>query len=92
MKRAVQGRIPTAEGGEMKSPVGHHLYSEVANKYHWYSVWPAINRHGIIRYIVDGDCIPDDAILVDWSTSSPRNGHAVVVTGERGFEAILTQE
>ena len=68
--------------------IGKHINSRIAKSQDWYSIWPAVNNDGIILSIYDGDAIPDDAILVDWSTRG-RGGHPIIVNGDNGFEAIL---
>ena len=73
---------------ERKNLIGKHLMSKQAKATDWDGIWPEINDDGIITDILDGDCIPDDAILVDWSSNTKR-GHAVVVDGSNGFEAVL---
>ena len=66
-----------------KSVIGHHITSDVSKSQDWYGRWPEIDSDGIIVDVHDGDCIPYNAILVDWD-----NG-IVEVDGDTGFEAIM---
>lgn len=76
---------------KLESLIGHHLNSQVAKPADWLGYWPGVNGRGIIKVIYEGDQIPDDATLVDWSNNKPRGGHPVITNAEHGFEAVLIE-
>ena len=74
--------------------IGHHMNSKIANSFDWYDHYPVVDKNGIIRKIIDADVIPEDAILVEWSTNRT-DGHIVRLDNDQvefyGFEAILEE-
>jgi hypothetical protein len=76
---------------QLEKLIGKHLKSAPVRRSSsrlWLGYWPQVNEKGIITAILDGDCIPDGATMVDWSTGKI-HGTPVVVDGSHGFEAVL---
>ena len=69
--------------------LGKHINSPESKSADWTGEWPIIDSAGIITGSYDGDCVPDNAILVDWNSNNPDNAGYTVVSGENGFEAVL---
>ncbi len=63
--------------------IGTHISTAIDN-HDWQGYWPEVDSDGIITAILDGDCIPEDAIPVDWDGKQ-----LVRVDGDYGFDAIL---
>ena len=51
-----------------------------------YDRWPEVDHDGIITAILDGDCIPEDAVLIDGFNDE---GEPIIVDGTAGFMAVL---
>ena len=51
-----------------------------------YDRWPEVDHDGIITAILDGDCIPDNALLIDGFNDE---GEPIIVDGTAGFMAVL---
>jgi len=64
--------------------IGKHISSpEVDNLI---DRWPEVDHDGIITAILDGDCIPDNALLIDGFND---DGEPIIVDGTAGFMAVL---
>lgn len=67
----------------LETAIGTHI-STAINNYDWQGYWPEVDNDGYITAILDGDSIPDDAVMVNW------DGKRLIETdGQHGFEAVL---
>ncbi len=68
--------------------IGKHITDSDVKAIDWYSRFPEIDERGYITGIYDGDAIPENATLVNWSSPNKR-GHIIKTDGNYGFEAVL---
>lgn len=68
--------------------IGKNMNSTAAKQVDWLGYWPEVDEHGIITDILDGDCIPENAILID---GFDKQGKPIIVDGDHGFEAVLVK-
>lgn len=53
-----------------------------------YDRWPVVDHDGFITAILEGDCIPEDAVLID---GFDEDGEPIVTDGMNGFTAVLDE-
>ena len=83
IREVVEARVEWLQQKEYKHLIGKHL-SEVPDV--MYDRWPEVDHDGIITAILDGDCIPEDAVLIDGFNDE---GEPIIVDGTAGFMAVL---
>ena len=71
---------------ELEKLIGQHMDSKQAQSADWAGYWPEVDSDGIITAILDGDCIPEDAVMINGFNP---DGSPIITDGDYGFEAIL---
>ena len=71
---------------ELEKLIGKHFESPDASKMDWAGYWPEVDSDGIITAILDGDCIPEDAVMINGFNP---DGTPIITDGDYGFEAVL---